>query len=60
MKTKRIVTSSEHERFVEMILEFVSDNSWTLSNVNDAITEVSEHFADNAILHEAPSKETSV
>lgn len=52
MEMKRIVLDSELKEFKESVLAFVAKNSWTISNVNDAMYEVKEHLENNAILHE--------
>ncbi|MFS1134659.1 hypothetical protein [Enterococcus hirae] len=56
---KKITAKEDKEEFVGNCLSFISDKEWTISNVEDAISEVKKYMMENATLKELASNTSS-
>lgn len=52
MKTERIVLEAEEKEFIEMVTSFVTEKGWTISNLQNAVSEVEDYMKKNATLTE--------
>jgi len=58
-ESKKITAKENKEEFVGNCLSFISDKEWTISNVEDAISEVKKYMMENATLKELASNTSS-
>ncbi|HHK0762283.1 TPA: hypothetical protein ACQQME_002500 [Enterococcus hirae] len=58
-ESKKITAKEDKEEFVGNCLSFISDKEWTISNVEDAISEVKKYMIENATLKELASNTSS-
>lgn len=52
MKTERIVLEAEEKEFIEMVTSFVTEKGWTISNLQNTVSEVEDYMKKNATLTE--------
>ena len=52
MKAERIVLEAEEKEFIEMVTSFVTEKGWTISNLQNAVSEVEDYMKKNATLKE--------
>ncbi|MBS5816218.1 MAG: hypothetical protein KIC96_16225 [Enterococcus casseliflavus] len=52
MKAERIVLEAEEKEFIEMVTSFVTEKGWTISNLQNAVSEVEDYMKKNATLTE--------
>ncbi|MBL1226581.1 hypothetical protein [Enterococcus sp. BWR-S5] len=57
MEGKRITSEKDKFEFVENVLSFAIDKSWTISNLTDAFGEAIEYMENNATLNELADPE---
>ena len=51
-ESKKITAKEAKENFIGICLSFISDKEWTISNVEDAFSEVKKYMMENATLKE--------
>ena len=51
-ESKKITAKEDKENFIGICLSVISDKEWTISNVEDAISEVKKYMMENATLKE--------
>ncbi len=56
---ERIISESKKKDFIEITLNFISENQWTISNFNEVSFEVVDHMEKNAVLKELTTPEVS-
>lgn len=52
MGTERIVLEAEEKEFIETVISFVTEKGWTISNLQNAVSEVEDYMKKNATLKE--------
>lgn len=52
MDTQRIVLEAEEKEFIETVISFVTEKGWTISNLQNAVSEVEDYMKKNATLKE--------
>lgn len=52
MDTQRIVLETEEKEFIETVISFVTEKGWTISNLQNAVSEVKDYMKKNATLKE--------
>ena len=52
MDTQRIVLETEEKEFIETVISFVTEKGWTISNLQNAVSEVEDYMKKNATLKE--------
>lgn len=52
MDTQRIVLEAEEKEFIETVISFVTEKGWTISNLQNAVSEVEDYMKKNATLTE--------
>ena len=50
MNTQRIVLEAEEKEFIETVISFVTEKGWTISNLQNAVSEVEDYMKKNATL----------
>ncbi|HAB7745295.1 TPA_asm: hypothetical protein GYP43_02855 [Listeria monocytogenes] len=48
--TKKVISIESKEEFIKNTIDFLVENQWTASNMNEALQEVSKIFEENATL----------
>lgn len=47
---KKIISEKVETELIKKVIDFASDNGLTVSNLEDAMKKVIQHFNDNAVL----------
>jgi len=55
---RRLTTGKVERELVKLVLTYASDNSLTITNIQEAVEEVIKYMNDNAVLMEGDSQRT--